>query len=90
MPRYALSLDSDSITEILDDHAFGVAQPSDALNILAIQAGVLFRNVTPVASTDTMFFCATQRFAFDSTPDDIATYCAYYDADLDVIEPYDA
>lgn len=90
MPRYALSLDSDSITETLDAHAFGLIAPTDALNILAIRAGVRFYNIAVVPSTDTHFFAATTRFAFDSTPDDIAAYCAFYDADLDVIEPLDA
>jgi hypothetical protein len=81
MPRYAISLDTDSVTELV-----GVGDPTDALDTLARAAGVTFDDIHVVPSTDTLFFCASVRFAFDATPGDVRAYCDYYDADYDVIE----
>lgn len=85
MPRYEITIDNDSISELTDLYA---PDPIRALVHFANAAlpANAFTNIAVVESRDThLFFAADVTLQFDATADDAARYVAYYDADPEIL-----
>lgn len=81
--RYAIPLETEAPAELgVDDHAALLARYADA-------AGVTFTNIALVPPSSPLyrgpFFGAEVYVAFDATEDDVARYCAHFDADRDIV-----